>query len=504
MPTQSLHDGPLMLPSIAPGETLYSWCATVYRRACSLSATGMSQALFGMPHAARLHDFPSYLGELTRRTEGLVGDPSNLALGHSLMGYFLAFTPEDRGKTLLEGVIQGSVPDIKMKLGIPASGIGSYHPLKCCHECIKRDLQTQGWPMWHLSHQLPSVLVCSVHKRPLVLYWDDITPVHRREWIKPSTAASHQRFEIPIADDRTLDLLLRLADVSGKAASLHPGALRRDQLAQTYQRWAATNSALSPGGSIRHSIMVSALSRPFGQISISLSGMGPAACKPQLDQIIGTVARTRPKPAHPLKHLTLITCMFGGWEAFWSAYSDGSSFQVDDGRTVSTKPTSAPNEELGSRFAQLVRESSLSVRQASAAVGVSTGTGVRWAKIHGIDYTPRARNLTNDFLDSVRQRLRTGLEKVEVIALTKISAVSLNRLLSSEPPLRAQWHLAKTGRLRRQNREKFLATLETHPGVPMWLIRKLPNTGWAWLYRHDKAWLTDVVPALWQDLAIDP
>lgn len=85
MPAPTLISGPLLLPTIAAGETLYSWCATVHRRACSLSPIATSNALFGKPNAARLHDFPGFLGELTSRTEGLAGDPEKLALGHSLM-----------------------------------------------------------------------------------------------------------------------------------------------------------------------------------------------------------------------------------------------------------------------------------------------------------------------------------------------------------------------------------------------------------------------------------
>ena len=499
MSAPTLISGPILLPTISAGETLYSWCATVHRRACSLSTIATSKALFGKPNAARLHDFPGFLGELTSRTEGLVGDPKELALGHSLMGYFLAFTPEERGRVLLDGVIHGSVPDIKMKLGIPASGIGGYHPLKCCEKCIQSDIESQGWPIWHLVHQLPSVLVCGIHQRPLVLHWDDITPVHRRAWIKPSTAHSPQRFEIPIADDRTLDLLLRLADISEKTASSPPGTLTSDQLARAYQYWAANNSAFSPGNSIRHTVMTSALTRSFDQICSSLAGMGPASCKPQLGSIIGAVARTKPRPAHPLKHLVLIACMFGNWDAFWAAHMDEASSHGDSTPHAPALPKWNPNEENGTRFAQLVREENLSIRQASDAFGISTSTGVRWAKIHDLAYTPRTRTLTTEFLEKVRQHLRTGIEKVEVIAKTEISSVSLNRLLSSEPSLRAQWLLAKEDRLRSQNREKFLTTLKNHPGVPIWLLRKLANTGWAWLYRHDRAWLKEIIPTLWQE-----
>jgi hypothetical protein len=112
--------------------------------------------------------------------------------------------------------------------------------------------------------------------------------------------------------------------------------------------------------------------------------------------------------------------------------------------------------------------------------------------------------LTVQYLDTVREQLRAGKEKVDVIAATSISSVSLNRLLSSEPTLREQWLSAKLERYKKQNRIRFFNVLKEHPGVPVWLLRKLPNTGWHWLYRHDREWLIQIGPTLWQDLADIP
>lgn len=337
-----------------------------------------------------------------------------------------------------------------------------------------------------------------------MLHWNDITPVHRREWIKPSAESSAERFEIPVANDQVLDLLLRLADISVKAASLHPGTMGRDQLARMYQRWAAANSALSPGNSIRHRVMAKALSHSFNQISGSLAAMGPAACVLQLGPTIGSIARSKPKPAHPLKHLTLIACMFEGWDSFWSTYADDSARQSNIQGLNQQPSMTVPDQDLGAEFVKLVKESNFSVRQASAALGVSTSTGVRWAKTYCIDFTPRPKSLTAEYLENVREQLRTGKEKADVIAATQISSVSLNRLLSSEPTLRVQWHLAKSARLRMESRKKFLDALKKHSGVPIWLVRKLPNTGWYWLYRHDRQWLIQNTPALWSMHVDDP
>lgn len=392
---------------------------------------------------------------------------------------------------LLASVISSSVPDIKMRLGIPASGIGGYHPLKCCQECFHADIKNIGWPIWHLEHQLPSVLVCRKHHRPLLLRWEPTTPVHLREWITPSVKSSAQLVEIPIPSDQTLSLLIRLADFSAQAASLPLGEIQSEKLAKTYQHWAFSNSCLSQGRSLRHSIMNRALNKSFNHIASTLSEMGPVACNLQLAPLIGSVARSKPKAAHPLKHLALITCMYESWDKFWSDYIN--DFQHSTAIPASKKLPPGSNLRLNAttQFVQLVRESKLSIRQAAIAVGVSTTTGVRWAKIHDLPYTPRAQQLTPSYLEKVRDLLKLGKEKHEVIKLSKISSVSLNRLLTSEPNLRLQWVNAKFEHQRKINRLKFQEALASHLELPIWLLRKFPDTGWSWLYKHDRDWLRD-------------
>ena len=166
------------LPALSAGETLYSWCATFHRRACNGSALATGECLFGASHAGLMHDFPSHLGTLVERTGGQIGTARALALQHTLLGYFLPFLASVRAESLLMGVTVGAIPGLKARLGILASGIGGYHPLRCFSECIKEDQEKIGWPLWHLEHQLPSVLVCCKHVRPLIQYRHHITPVH--------------------------------------------------------------------------------------------------------------------------------------------------------------------------------------------------------------------------------------------------------------------------------------------------------------------------------------
>jgi hypothetical protein len=190
----TLGHWPLVLPTLAARETLYSWCATVHRRSVSGNALSTSRRLFGSNYAGLLHDFPARLDELTRRTERKIGTPRELALGHTLLGYFLPFCVAGTAEALLSGVAKGAVSDIKMRLGIPASGIGGYHPMRWCSDCARRDRHKIGWPLWYIDQQCPSTLVCTEHQRPLIQTWHPISPVHRREWLVPEgRGGAHQQ-----------------------------------------------------------------------------------------------------------------------------------------------------------------------------------------------------------------------------------------------------------------------------------------------------------------------
>lgn len=94
---------PPVLPTLAARETLYSWCATVHRRSVSGNVLVTSRRLFGSNYSGLLHDFPARLGELARRTEGRVGAPRELALKHTLLGYFLPFTGAASGEAYAYG-----------------------------------------------------------------------------------------------------------------------------------------------------------------------------------------------------------------------------------------------------------------------------------------------------------------------------------------------------------------------------------------------------------------
>lgn len=439
-----LADCPITLPALAQCETLYSWCGTFHRRVLSGNALATSRLLFGTNYAALLHDFPARLSELELRIQGAIGSAREIAQHHTLLGYFLPFLDAERAETILAGVAARSVSDLKMRLGIPASGIGGYHPLRCCQECIENDRATLGWPIWHVEHQAPSALVCTQHGRPLVQTWHRTSPVHQREWLIPNATPATDRYEIKLPNGDVHGPLHQLAELSARLFGIEPGNWHQAKLSKAYRRWAYDQGALTWSGSVRHSTLMAAIAPRFNQLRDAFRALPSMPIELCIKSIIGSAIRSSPRPIHPLKHLILLIAMFGDADAAITALDQKELDELESRREEHTQDSSekdaegkeAPDKEA--IFLVAVRQGQ-SIRAAAAEAGVSTGTGVRWARQHGIAFTPRRKLMHETVIEKIRADLKLGLDRTIVASNHGVSLASINRLLSTEHDLRDAW-----------------------------------------------------------------
>jgi len=495
---RELASWPPNLPTIQPNETLYSWCATVHRRQVSGNAIATSRALFGSNHSALLHDFPAHLDELARRTAHGLGTTRSIALRHTLLGYFLAFVDGSRAEKLIQGVLTGAIPDLKMRLGIPASGIGGYHPLRCCKECIERDKEELGWPLWHLRHQAPSTLVCTIHHRPLVQVWRPRSPVHEREWISPCAKPSSDRHEIAVSGEDAMNVLHRLALMSEHAMAHPPGSLRGDTLAGVYRGWARSKDLLTEGGSVRHAQLNDLLRQHFELLRITFSKLEAVPCQLDLRAILGSLVRTQPKPAHPLKHLALLACLFKDPAEIDSALKNAMDVaDPSDGAQPAAGRREDAIDQKRLLFLSLASNGS-TLRSASIRAGVSVSTGVRWAIRHGIEFTSRAKSIDAHVIATVGRDARLGLDRQHIAENAGISLSTVNRLFSIDHALRDAWQQARRETAKEHHRSQISSAISTAQFCSQIRLRRTHAASWAWLYRNDREWLVAALPALWK------
>lgn len=486
---------PPNLPTLRPDQTLYSWCGEVHRWNGNPIGIDTSLQLFGSPRAGFFHDFPAHLDALVERTAGAIGDTRTLACGHTLLGYYLPFVPTRRAQEMLAGVSESKLVRLKFHLALPKSGIGASHPLKGCDACFGEDESAGRLPYWRLEHQWPSVLICRAHGRLLSVAADSYTPIHRRDWLLPRLGPARQWIQPPALGAEGREVLMRLAHLSAAVAGQEPSALSPDRVARTYRTAFLAEGFVLKSGDVSDERLGARLRQRFAAL----------ADVPSLASLVrpakGASAWWRPAlmeatAMHPVKHLLLIDLLFTDWPAFEAALVD-----AEGGGTVNPVSTSAPVEPADdprmTKFASLV-QGGLSISAAARSMGFTASTGVRWAKLLGIPYTPRTKSIGHETLQCVRRLLAEGRSKAEVVSASGMSLFSLNRLISSEPGVRHAWIEARMADGRATYRQHFLEVLQRHSGLPLSAIRLLPGNGYHWLYRNDRQWLEENLPAIWR------
>lgn len=254
---------------------------------------------------------------------------------------------------------------------------------------------------------------------------------------------------------------------------------------------------------------MAAIAPRFNQLRAAFRALSPMPIELCLEAIIGSAIRNSPRPIHPLKHLILLIAMFGDTDAAIAALDQKELDELESrgeehSRDCSENTTASeqgPDKEV--IFLAAVRQGQ-SIRAAAAEAGVSTGTGVRWARQHGIAFTPRRKLMHETVIEKIRADLKLGLDRTIVAANHGVSLASINRLLSTEHDLRDTWNSVRHEAARERNRASLLELISSQPTRSVSQLRKTPGSGWTWLYRHDEAWLETALPTLWNSLPDNP
>lgn len=472
------------LPLLQPLQTLYSWCGMTHALNGGVRATETSDALFGRPYAGLCHDFPSHLDILCERTAHLLGEARHLAQYHTLLGYFLPLADALRAERVLSMLGEGCIPQLKMQLGITASRLGGRHPLKGCRACFAAAERDTGDAFWRVDHQFPSSFVCQLHGTLLATVWDPVTPVHRRRWLLPLSEPPCRWIEHPGVTDRQFHTLDRLQRNSCAFAKLPAGRLDACKLASAYRTRLHEMGLATARGNLKldklarlvrgHHAGLEHL--PGMQVVASISAEWPG--------LAAALSRRAPRPGHPFKHLLLISCLFENWDIFLEAYDS-----TEDGREEKARRRPDPLATKRLNFKRLVEKQKLSIRAASTQLGISTTSGVQWAKQMGLAYTARPKALTQRAEAAIQRRLGRG-EPIDSIATsTCVSATTVRRVLGSHRHTSDLRQDCIAGKKRDVARKEFSALCSSNHGVPLSSLRTVKGNSYAWLYRNDREWL---------------
>lgn len=150
---------------VYPDELLYSACARYVRRAKYPHKQSALIELLGRRGLSAIVDFPSRLdyfvsilpSENSYSSESLISE-------NTLLPFYEPFIPPKRAKLVRQEMKENSKDNvIRTRLATNVKQVKMPEFLRFCPICVEEDRGEYGNTYWHRLHQLPGILVCSIH-----------------------------------------------------------------------------------------------------------------------------------------------------------------------------------------------------------------------------------------------------------------------------------------------------------------------------------------------------
>lgn len=445
-------------PPIQIGESLYSWCARFHRLNGMGNAQATSRLLFGNSTCGLRHDFPSRLENFHRKTRALLGSPEELLHRRTPFGLHAPFLSDNARAEVQHHMFSGTMPKALHQAGI-AQPRSPGTSLKYCPTCLAEQQARHGFTWWHITHQLPSSFVCHLHGEPLRIF----CPQKRANaYYLPDEIAARHLAHAPKLEQRSLRCLAKLEEWGRfifdgqKNLRFDEAALLRSYLLQIRTRGWPTFHGNTRLGFVRDEFVAY-----FGDV-LSLFGReflgnlaGPSG------GFLAPILHRLPRQQHPLKHLLLMSFLFEVPEEFTGSYAASLACGDDAEEPLPQSQTAAR------RQGNLIKP----------------------------DRLPHANDA--DLEKQLVAALRAGLTKKQMADSLKVRPYAIEDYLLTHPELKDAWKTARFRNRRERHRQQLAETLRKHPGLSITAARRLPGSSFRWLYLHDREWLQEILPAIW-------
>jgi hypothetical protein len=484
------------LPAFEADETLYSWCARYHLLSGNVLPRQTSQQLFAHASAGLHPDFPMCIDQLVKRSNGTLGNREDLIFQRTPFCVFARFLDKERVALVTENMGARSAPRISRMLGLVVSRIEHPVQLRACNRCIKADVEAYGTSIWHLEHQLPGVMICRAHKTPLLAARSAAQVRATTDYLLPGMIPDQEWHVVESPSDA---LLARLESIASWSPSLalasesHSWNFDDELLRITCHRQAHSRGWTDTRGLLQFQRIRTAFVEATRDL-IAVPGFSVVEnANQQAGGLVGLLLRRYRAYHHPLKHILLLSFLFDSPDEFLNAYQASASCAPEERRLG----LEGDRATLLPQLLALVDEQKMSVNRAAAKLGITIVRAIRYLKKAQAVYRPRPRIVGTELETKLIAGLRRGESATTLAREIGIRRNFIKDYLASNVEVRSEYEIAREKVQRDEYRAKFLKVLADYPTLPIRRIRRETNSGFEWLYRHDRNWLVEQLPAIW-------
>ena len=466
------------VPELLPDELIYSWIG----RLIGTNALGYPKdclfQLFGNRNVIPSIDLPTSLTSLYQR----LGDNSPfdsvnrlLELG-TIYPYHRPFLTSERHQSIQNMILNTNGKGLKVLMGRVANRFGANPPLRFCSTCIKEDTEIFGTPYWKRAHQLPGATCCVQHQMHLTTYISPNLIIDKQRYILPPYLTHHVKPANISASQ------LEFAVLSNEL--LHTGlspiapAIRK----QVYKEAAIAVGCCSRLHHIDYGSLALCIREHYNDFSGFIHQQRLLSSAKQPLCWLHTLIERPERSSHPICHLLLIGYLFQNIDTFLKLIQSHKS--VDNFLYVDLNKNECKlaNENV------LIRDLSLSCRQVAKLLNLSTTTIVCKRRQLNLPIKDRRKTLHIGLINNISLDLLSGLPLKKIASRNNVSLATVYRLRAHSKELSEIYHDLNSKI--KDYRKCWLQLILDNPNTGSTFLRRIMPAAYAWLYRHDKDWLT--------------
>jgi hypothetical protein len=470
------------VPRLLEDELLYSFLARLAAYNANSNPRAYLRMIFGTQNIIPSVDLPASLDQLQHRL-GLHSPYDSVEAmidTGTIYPYHRPFLAPERHDRIHEAILHGGAKGLKTLLGRVANRFGANPPLRYCAICLEVDASRDGAPYWHRIHQLPGVTVCAIHRVSLLVHlWPTESTDRQRLHLVPAT----QNLSLAPATQ----MAIWFAEISRDFLQMNLPVLQIPRWHLAYETAVAHRGLLDSNGRIQFHDFAAELRNHYRDfVDFQHHERILSTPKHPLGWL-HTVFERPTRSSHPIFHLLLIGFLFGTIKAFVHALPDPDEVEsvakeeghTEDPRILSMDPTDDA----------LHRNSSISSRQIARILKVSVDTVVSRRRAMGVNIGERRKVLHPSMLRSMEKALAKGGSPSSIAKRFGVSLTTVYRIRRESLPLLEAHKRVREQEERRKRRLQWQRAVKSSAGMTVTAIRKRQPALYAWLYRHDKAWL---------------
>jgi hypothetical protein len=498
-------------PTPYPNELVYSVCARFANRMQFPTVTGTMEALFGRPHAVAIVDLPHGLEVLASSLPpGHPATVDGLIDSHTLFAYygpFLQTTTYNGVRESMKGYLDRSV---RVRCGLSTSRVRPPGHFRTCPACSAENRKTYGETYWNRLFQLSGMEVCPKHNIFLQASNLRLSPLtNRHQFISAESSTLNSVTTSIDPKKMSHQILLGLAKATDwllQQPGLNPGleVIHRRYLELLRARGFVTTQ----GGSIRMRDLRRELETYFTPQLLALLH----STIPDIDAA-GWLGRLLHKPktaSAPLRHLLLLNFLQTTPQTFFAEVpANRPAHGSPPEAWLCVNPVCAQHRKFVITSYSVER---IKKRKADAALFACPACGFTYGcyawtqrvqkpdfiRCYGQQWMDRLKALWLDVSVSVRHISN-------VLGVDSKTVKSHAQALGLPFPRKGKRTATACGIYRRKlvqprltrepQRQEWLDLRAANRGDGPKRLRCLAPRLYAWLYRHDRAWLRANQPA---------